>query len=135
MNADTPIRLESGEIRNGVDRLLADCVEAWNAGDLERFLACYQDSPDTLIVAGSKAFRGHAAVRAMHAQYAGANPEPMGTFHVHVLESRALGADYAFVTARCDRTRASGASSSSLATLVLERAAGGWRIVVVTASS
>lgn len=110
-----------------VQAMLDTQREAWNRGDLEAFMATYWRSPDLTFVGGSGITRGHAETLA---RYRAAYPDATsrGRLDFELLEVRPIGdGTAALVIGRWRLTRE--APASGIFTLVVERAAGGLRIV------
>jgi uncharacterized protein (TIGR02246 family) len=109
--------------------LIARSTSAWNRGDLEAFMACYDDSAQTLYVAADGVVRGYAAIRAQYA--ARFTAEGMGTLEISDLEARELGTGYALAVARWHLARPSTGvgNTSGRFTLVLQRGRDGWSII------
>lgn len=99
---------------------------AWNEGDLPTFVDYYLDSPDTRFVSGNTALYG---VEDLLDRYRRTYPDraAMGTLSFADLDIRVLSPDFAFVFGRFHLERESDAPTG-LFTLLVERAADGWKI-------
>jgi uncharacterized protein (TIGR02246 family) len=115
--------------RSGVAALLALSSHAWNHGDLDAFMRCYEDSPETVYIGAKSIIAGYANIRAHYAGHYVAGR--MGTLSVTDLRVRPLGSAYALATARWHLARpaAQGGPVGGLFSLVLHRTDGGWRII------
>src|SRR6266850_2511382 len=102
--------------------MLAQSAAAWTAGDLDAFLACYDDSPDTLYVNSTNLVTGFAAIRSMYIErFGGAFPGPahgttrggapgtmlgttrsgsLGQLSLTLLRSTRIGPEHMFVVGR-----------------------------------
>ena len=92
--------------QEAIERVLDAQVRAWNAADIDGFMAGYENSSDTVFI-GTKIQRGYEAVRQRyHERYP--NRERMGQLSFSDISIRMLGADYASVTGafRLQRTQA-----------------------------
>ena len=110
--------------------MLDQQVNAWNRGDVRGFMDGYADSESTTFV-GAKITKGHAQVLA---DYLKRYPTraAMGTLRFSDLEIRLLGAGYASVIGRwhLDRDKAAGGEAGGIFTLLFQRTAGGWKIIL-----
>ena len=130
-----------------IEALLQEQVAAWNAADLEGFMAGYWESEDLVFTSGGAVRRGFAATLAGYRERysaggaGGTDAASMGLIRVDMAEVTTLGPDAAWVLGRVVHTiggsveagrpnRVDGVSF----TLVLRRVGdvgrwGGWRIV------
>lgn len=119
--------------RQGITRALSDSAAAWSAGDLNRFMTCYEDDPATSYVSGGgRLVTGYRAIRDMYAQrFGGGSRAAMGALSVDVESLRLLGPDYAYVVGRfhVHRAAADGGDATGLTTLLFHHRAGRWLIV------
>jgi uncharacterized protein (TIGR02246 family) len=104
-------------------------ADDWNRGDLEAFVQCYEQSPETTFV-GTEVSRGTDAVLSRY-QRAYPDAAHMGKTTFSELQARPLSADLAIVTGRFHLTREAqlGGDKSGLFTLVMRKGAAGWRII------
>lgn len=108
---------------------LIKSVEAWNRGDLERFMDAYELAPETTFV-GAEVAKGTAAVLARYRRdYP--DQDHMGRTEFSELEARQLTDDLAIVTGRyrLDRDEEYGGPAHGIFSLVMRRSDGGWRII------
>lgn len=119
--------------QQGVTRALADSAVAWSAGDLDRFMTCYEDDPATSYVGGGgRLVTGYRAIRDMYAErFNGGSRAAMGALSINIESLRLLSPDYAYVVGRFHvrRSAADGGDATGLTTLVFHRRAGRWLIV------
>ena len=104
-------------------------LEAWNQGDIEGFMKGYADSPETTFV-GKDVRKGYASVLARYRRdYP--DRDHMGRTTFSDIEIRFIREDVAIVVGRFHLTRATqfGGDASGIFTLVVEKTAGGWKIV------
>ncbi|MGD0362859.1 MAG: SgcJ/EcaC family oxidoreductase [Bryobacteraceae bacterium] len=110
--------------------VLTHSEEAWNRGDLPAFASYYDDSPETTFV-GRDVVKG--GVQAILGRYRKAYPtrEAMGTLSFSDVGVRMLTADFALVTGEfhLERSAAGGGNASGRYTLILRKAADGWKII------
>ena len=113
-----------------VIKVLLAQEEAWNRGDLEAFAQTYKDSPDTLLISGSVS-RGFAnLLEAYRKNYP--DRTAMGTLSFSELEAHPLDERFAVVVGRfsLERSKKEGGNAEGVFSLVLEKTAKGWKIVV-----
>ena len=113
-----------------VIKVLLKQESAWNRGDLDGFALAYKNAPDTLFLSGT-VHRGFDNMLAeYHQNYP--NKESMGTLSFSALEVHPLGDTYAVCIGRyrLERSKKLGGTAEGLFSLVLEKTADGWKIVV-----
>ena len=117
--------------RQAVAAVLDRSAAAWTRGDLDGFMACYEDGLETTYIRPDGPVRGAAAVRAMYAARFKTGGHGMGRLTTNLLDVRPLGADYALVTGRyrLERVTAEGGDAQGVFTLVFHRSTAGWRII------
>jgi len=101
---------------------------AWNRGDLDAFMAGHAHSDELTFTAGGHVQRGFAATQARYRERYGSDPAGMGHLDFEVLAVQAVGADGAVVLGRWRLTGTANAGAGVFS-VVLERQAGGWRII------
>jgi len=123
--AAAPIGAEAG-VKAAMDASAA----GWNAGDIDRFLAVYSDSPSTSFVTGSGLLRGKAAMRARYLQrYAFKDAAKRGTLSFTTLDFRLLDPTHALYIARYTLTWRDGKTQSGPTSLVFAKERTGWHII------
>jgi uncharacterized protein (TIGR02246 family) len=127
----TAARGSASTVQSEIAALLAQSTAAWNRGDLDAFMACYENSAQTTYVGAKTIVRGYAAIRAHYAARYTPGPGQMGTLRTSDLETRSLGSGYALANARWHLLRSSsaGGNATGLFTLILHRNRSGWRII------
>jgi uncharacterized protein (TIGR02246 family) len=112
-----------------VRQILVDQQAAWNAHDLEKFMAGYWNSPDLTFFSGDNIAHGwqQALDRYRHS-YQGENKE-MGRLEFSELQIQVLGQDSALVRGRWHLTMSDGKTPHGLFTLVFRKFPDGWRII------
>ncbi|MEZ4454757.1 MAG: nuclear transport factor 2 family protein [Nannocystaceae bacterium] len=101
---------------------------AWNAGDLEVFMAAYVRAPELVFTSGGAIRRGYDETAARYRARYGESKATMGKLAFEILEVQPLGADGAIVLGRWTLTETPEAGSGVFS-LALRREAEGWRIV------
>ncbi|MBI4565516.1 MAG: nuclear transport factor 2 family protein [Planctomycetes bacterium] len=117
----------SANHRAAIEKVLSDQVEAWNRGDVERFLEGYWKSDRTVFAAEDKIHRGFEA---MAERYRRSFPtrDAMGTLTFSELTFESIEEDQAVVTGRWALERAQDRPGGAF-TLIFRRFPEGWRIV------
>lgn len=106
---------------------------SWNAGDIDGFMASYQNSPDLRFASGGAVTRGWTATNERyHARYN--SRAKMGRLTTYDQEVVLLAPDAAVVHGRWKLERASD-TPSGLYTLVMRKFGDDWRIVSDTTTS
>jgi uncharacterized protein (TIGR02246 family) len=111
-----------------IREMLARSAEAWNAGDLDRFVSDYADDPSTTFMFDGRPRHGLAWIRSHFApRFApGADRKSL---RFESVEARALGRDHAMATARFVLFARDSITASGPFTLVLHRTGGQWKII------
>lgn len=113
-----------------VVKVMLQQERTWNSGDLDGFLKTYKDSPDLLILSGGIA-RGYAD---LVAGYKRTYPDKasMGKLTFSDLEPHMLDDRFAAVTGRyqLERPKNKGGNASGVFSIVMEKTADGWRVVL-----
>jgi uncharacterized protein (TIGR02246 family) len=120
------------EARAGIQATFDASAAAWSAGDLDRFMTCYENAPTTSYVSGTRFVQGYQAIRSMYAErFGGGSKAKMGQLSLEILDLRLLGDGHAYVVGRfhLHRAPADGGDASGLTTLVFHRTPAGWRII------
>jgi uncharacterized protein (TIGR02246 family) len=108
--------------------MLTHSAAAWNAGDLDGFLADYADDTTTSFMADGGPRYGFDWIRSNYAPRFAADAvrDSLRFENVH---ARALGPDHAMATARFVLFRDDSTTASGPFTLVLRRLNGQWKII------
>ena len=107
-------------MRQEIEELLSRSAAAWSAGNLDAFMECYEESPDTLYLSGNRFVSGYEAIRSMYAERFGGI---MGSLKIRVLEIRSKETSHAKLVG----TYSLGVYSGNCL-FVLLKTARGWRI-------
>ncbi|MEO7142131.1 MAG: nuclear transport factor 2 family protein [Bryobacteraceae bacterium] len=115
---------QEAEIRS----ILSRQQTAWNRGDTEGFLQGY--APNTTFV-GDKITRGLEEVRVRYQTHY-PTLASMGHLTFSDIEIHMMGADYAYVLGRwrLERTAEAGGDTGGIYSLIFQRTAKGWRIIL-----
>jgi uncharacterized protein (TIGR02246 family) len=120
------------QARAAVQATLDASATAWNAGDLDRFMACYERAATTTYVSGTRFVQGYDAIRANYAaRFGGGASAAMGQLSLEIVDFRMVGSDHAYVVGRfhLHRDADHGGDASGPTTLLFKRTAAGWRII------
>ena len=111
-------------------RVLEDQVSAWNQGDIDAFMRGYKNSPETTFI-GKTVHRGWQQVLERY-KHSYTTKEAMGTLAFSDLDVRMLGPDHAVATGQYHLTRsaAGGGDATGVFSLVWEKTAEGWKIIL-----
>ena len=115
------------DTQSQVRALLLGQQEAWNAGDLERFMADYCDSEELTFFSGGTVEKGHAALLARYRRRYQSEGKEMGTLTFSDLDITPMGSS-AMARGRW-KVVTSKESFDGLFTLTLVRFHEGWKIM------
>jgi uncharacterized protein (TIGR02246 family) len=113
-----------------IRQVLDDQATAWNRGDVDAFMRAYKDSPDTTFI-GKTIAQGYQPILERYKKTYSSN-DAMGTLDYSDITVRELGANYAVVTGKFHlaRTPAGGGDAQGIFSLVWEKTAEGWKIIL-----
>ena len=125
-----PARLHAEDAASAILQVLAQQQNAWNSGDIPAFMHGYADSPDTTFI-GKTIEHGYAMILGRY-QRNYSSREAMGVLRFSGMSVRMLGADHAVVTGHfhLTRSKAGGGDASGVYSLIFEKEAPGWRIIL-----
>lgn len=128
-----PLRAQSPE--NAIRQVLTDQEGAWNRGDIVGFMHGYDDSPQTTFI-GKTIQRGYQMILERYQRSYGSR-EAMGQLEFSDLDVRMLGPEHAVVNGHyhLTRTQAGGGEAAGVFSLVFEKKAGEWKIILDHTSS
>jgi uncharacterized protein (TIGR02246 family) len=113
-----------------IRQVLDTQVDAWNKGDLERFMGGYWKSPDLVFFSGGTRTQGWDATLARYKKRYQEGGREMGQLEFRSMEVHVLGPDAAFVRGEWHLTLKDGSQPHGLTTLIFRRLPRqGWRIV------
>ncbi len=112
-----------------IARVLESQVQAWNAHNLEGFMAGYWKSPELSFFSGATQTYGWEQTLARYkTRYQSAGAE-MGTLDFSAINVQRLSPDAAFVRGQFHLKMSSGKESSGIFTLIFRKFPEGWRII------
>ena len=111
-------------------KVLLTQEKAWNNGDLESYLKGFKDAPDTIFMA-RQISRGYAQI-AEDYRHNYPNRTLMGQLSFSELEAHPISDTLAICLGRyhVERNRKDGGPADGIFSLVLEKTAAGWKIVL-----
>jgi ketosteroid isomerase-like protein len=111
-----------------IRRVLEQSASDWSAGNLDAFMQCYEDSPETVYLSSTQVIYGYSAIHSMYAERL-SGTEPLQPLKMTLLHVSRLGTKHALAVGRF--TLGSGdsvASRTGVWSLVLHNTDAGWRI-------
>jgi ketosteroid isomerase-like protein len=115
--------------REIVESILADSVAGWNGRDIDRFMAIYLDSPDTIFVGGANISIGFSSIAERYSPYfSDASPREDAKLSLEILDLKVLGADHILLTAR-NKLDDGAKKPTGISTAIFVRTETGWRIL------
>ena len=108
-----------------IEAMMRDSAAAWNAGDLDRFMAAYAE--DAVYASGNDMVSGKAAIAARY-QKSFQNGSGRGTLNLQPIAWRTLSPVHILLVARWKLTGRAH-EGAGLTTLLYERRKAGWRII------
>lgn len=124
-------RFEVGEEENlqeSIESLLQRGVSAWNAGDLNGYVATYADAASTTMLRSDERIVGRDAIRTTLAPLFETGA-PRDSLYLEDIEVRPLPPLIGIVTGRYVLERAGSDPTGGWFTMVVRRVGDGWRIV------
>ena len=119
---------EPGPLQSQVQTLLTESSDAWNAGDLDAFMASYLKDPSTTYIGSTGLLRGYDAIRDHYAP----SFEPgaaRDSLRFEDLYTRPLGPGLGLAVAHYVLYRSDTTTSTRIFTLILQQTPDGWGIV------
>jgi ketosteroid isomerase-like protein len=113
-----------------IRRVLSDQVQAWNRGDIDAFMAGYDNSAETTFISKTVRHGYLDVLRGYHERYP--TRENMGMLLFADLSVKPLGIDYASVTGtfHLKRTAIGGGDTSGVFSLLFRHTPAGWKIIL-----
>ncbi|HEY5056961.1 MAG TPA: DUF4440 domain-containing protein, partial [Acidobacteriaceae bacterium] len=128
-NEDDPLHTASRDELDVV-KVIVGQEKAWNAGDIEGFVNNYKDSPETIFI-GRQVDKGYKEILEDYRRDYTTRAS-MGNLTYSELEVTPLSDRFAICTGRyhLDRGKRDGGPADGMFSLVLEKTAQGWKIVL-----
>ena len=118
-------------VHSEIKGVLERSAAAWSAGDLDTFMACYENSPDTIYLTATQIVSGYADIRSMYAERFGAEGgHSMGDLTVKLLRVTRIGSQHVLAVGLYSLQGVEFAEGrhTGMCSLVLHNTADGWRI-------
>ncbi len=127
--ADGNLAMEKADVA-AIEALMAKGVSDWNKGDLPAFESTYKNAPDIVFMGGTVRRGFDGMVQSYNRNYPTAEKRGVLTYtglEVHVLDPR-----YAYMIGRfhLERTPAGGGNADGEFSLLWEKTAAGWKIIL-----
>ncbi len=120
---------DSAGVRAQIEAVLDRSAKAWNGGNLDAFMASYEDSPQTTSIGAQTIVHGVANIKAGYARHYG--KRVTGRLSFTDLTVRPLGPDYALAVARFHLAMPNGKHSTAPFSLIFHHHADrGWLIIL-----
>lgn len=118
------------QIQADVRSVLRQQVSAWNHGNIEAFMSGYKDSPETTFISKHVEHGYQEILKRYQRRYA--TRSAMGVLRFSGLHVQVLCANYAVATGEFHLTRkaAAGRDASGVFSLLFQKTASGWKIVL-----
>jgi beta-aspartyl-peptidase (threonine type) len=113
---------------DAVRGVLKEQVQAWNKGDLDRFMVTYWDSDELTFYSGGTVTKGRKAVAERYRKTYRAEGKEMGKLAFSEMDVQELGPETALARARW-KLVTSKETFEGLFTLILRKFPDGWKIV------
>lgn len=115
-------------VYQAIQCVLEQSARDWSTGNLDAFMQCYENSPETVYLSSTRVVYGYSAIHSMYAERL-SGPEPIQPLRMTLLHVNRLGAKHALAVGRFALgTGDSAASQAGLWSLVLHNTDAGWRI-------
>jgi ketosteroid isomerase-like protein len=126
---DNPLHTAS-RLELDIVKIVLAQEKAWNAGDVAGYVRGYKESPDTLFI-GKQVSRGFKQILEDYERNY-PNRASMGTLTFSELEVHPLSETFAVCLGKyhLERAKKDGGPADGLFSLVLEKTADGWKIVL-----
>lgn len=119
----------AAKVETTVTRILQDQMEAWNNGDLDKFMSFYLESPEISYTSGGKVVWGFEALRKRYVDKYGSSKETMGKLSFSNLRISELGSSNALCLGQWHLERDGQPPFDGIFSLVFSRTNSGWKII------
>lgn len=116
-------------VSTAITTVLQAQADAWNAGDLDKFMTAYLRSPEISFVSADGEQRGYDALEARYRKKYGSNRDTMGTLSFSNLRVQPLGDSDALCIGNWQVDRKAQQSLRGIFSLVLTKSDGSWKII------
>ncbi|MBS1954172.1 MAG: DUF4440 domain-containing protein [Cyanobacteria bacterium SZAS-4] len=112
-----------------ITKTLQAQAEAWNAGDLDKFMTAYLKSPDITFVSADGEMKGYEALESRYRKKYGTSKDTMGKLSFSQLEIRQLGDRHALCIGHWLVERTRQPKLQGIFSLILTEDSGAWKII------
>lgn len=112
-----------------IETLMNMQTEAWNAGDLDKFMSGYVQSKDVCYTAGGEVVWGYDTIAARYKSRYGSDTASMGKLSFSDLKIVPLGLKNALCIGKWNVTKRDSSSVGGVFSLVFVKSKIGWRIL------
>jgi ketosteroid isomerase-like protein len=112
-----------------ITKTLQTQADAWNAGDLDKFMTAYLKSSEITFVSADGEMRGYDALESRYRKKYGTSRDTMGKLSFSDLQVRSLGKANALCIGHWLVERAGQPNLQGIFSLVLTEVNGGWKII------
>ena len=116
-------------VSTAITKVLQTQADAWNAGDLDKFMTAYLKSPDISFVSADGEQRGYDALEARYRKKYGTKRDTMGTLSFSNLRIQPLGQTNALCIGNWQVERKGQLSLQGIFSLVWTKTDGAWKII------
>lgn len=104
-------------------------ADAWNEGDLDKFMTAYLNSPEITFVSADGEMKGYEALAARYRKRYGSSRDTMGKLSFSDLQIRLLGSENALCVGHWLVERPDHSKLQGMFSLVLDKVDGAWKII------
>jgi ketosteroid isomerase-like protein len=112
-----------------VTKTLQTQADAWNAGNLDKFMTAYLKSPEITFVSADGEMRGYEALESRYRKKYGTSRDTMGKLSFSDLQVKSLGKENALCIGHWLVERAGQSNLQGIFSLVLTEVDGSWKII------
>lgn len=120
---------QTKNVSDEITKTLQAQAEAWNAGDLDKFMTAYLRSPAITFVSADGEMKGYDALESRYRKKYGTSRDTMGKLSFSELEIRALGDNNALCIGHWLVERPKQPNLQGIFSLVLTKDLGEWKII------
>ncbi len=125
----SPVSAKESKMETEIEALIKMQSDAWNAGNLEKFMSGYLQSSDVCFTAGGELVWGYDAINGRYKAKYGNNSAGMGKLSFSGLKITPLGEKNALCIGHWNVEKEDKSSAGGVFSLVLVKSAEGWRIL------
>lgn len=112
-----------------IETTLQSQADAWNAGDLDKFMTAYLNSPEITFVSADGEMKGYEALEARYRKKYGTSRDTMGKLSFSDLQIKLLEKQHALCIGHWLVERPDHSKLQGMFSLVLDKVDGAWKII------